>query len=192
MVKRLLFLSLILLTTETLCSSQIASNKKRRPPKTSQVSGESIQPNIIPVHPVLGNTLRPVELPQREGAWAVQIVTRGGVMGTGKGDLIITSEGEAIFTHVGASRTVKLLPDADRKIGQAVASTKPTNWNTPSSSLCNDCYITMLALYRRDAGIKTYIVEWDDVTTGELPDDVTELYATAMSLKDELSEARNK
>jgi hypothetical protein len=187
MVKRLVLLTLISLIAESLCSAQLASNKNRQSPTTSQAYGNLAQTNIIPVHPVFFNALKPVKLPQPEGSWAVQIVSRGGVMGTGKGDLIITSEGEATLTQANSTRIMKLSPEAIMKVAQVVAPTKPANWNTPSDSLCNDCYVTMLVLYRRQAGIEhIYTVEWDDITKGKLPEDVIQLYVTAMSLKEDM------
>jgi hypothetical protein len=51
-----------------------------------------------------------------------------------------------------------------------------------SLSLCRDCYATVLAVSRREAGgvAREYVVYWDEVTAGKVSEGARRLYQSVL------------
>lgn len=178
----------ILLLVVVPCLAQDSSNQRPpRPPLSREQLERAISENANTesINPLLLGALletpRPPELPPHDGAWAVQLVSRGGLLGTGRGDLTVTSDGEVIVMRARGSCSDKTSADITRRIDAAIAAARPSEWASPAGSYCHDCYLTALILSRRevDGAVRSYSAYWDDSTAANLPPDVRQLYAAA-------------
>ena len=127
---------------------------------------------------------RPAELPKGKGAWVLQLVTRGGFAGGGKGDLTVSSLGGVDFTQAGAVCRQELPAEALRSLAGVVAAAKTTGWKAAQTGVCRDCYVTIMLLRRREADgrVRSHLFHWDDVTASKVPEDVLRLHDTALAL----------
>jgi hypothetical protein len=136
-----------------------------------------VRPTRVPDLPV---SLRPLELKPGENAWAVQIVSRGGFIGAGRGNLTVTSQGGLTWDGPGGSCS-RILPEhslqtLSRLVVSADAS--PT-WNVSKLiGLCSDCYITTMLMQRRerDGVERTYSLTWDDASDAQVPAAALKIY----------------
>ena len=134
-------------------------------------------------------------LSPEEGAWAIQIVTRGGILNHVKSVLTITSQGDLTADESAVSRRATLAPALLRKIDRRIASSEIDPGGSPLASFCRDCYVTTLTLHRRVAGgfARTHTASWDDTTARrELRGDVARIYRHALSLKQRSLAGRKK
>lgn len=189
-------LLLLLLLVGVVPAQESARERSARPatgepqPVTSQrimvLPAEAMRASS-PQQTVLLNALQPVSLPPGAGAWAAQVVTRGGVMGLGRGDIVVTSQGDVTLTRREETCAVKLAHERLRRLDRQVAATGPAHWGVASFGSCLDCYQTLLALYRRaeDGGEQMLTYAWDDASIGSLPPEVAAIYAAMMALKEE-------
>lgn len=182
MSKQIVVAALILLSSVSLCLSQGAEGKLRNPPPVqkeeetrltivmSQASGASVPP-------ILMGALEPIDLPAEKNSWAVQIVTRGGILGGGKGDIKITSDGSVSCSPAISPCGDRLSAEALQSLAQMVISAKPSEWGGSAIGVCRDCYVTILALHRRetDGVARAYIAYWDDSTQERIPEQVRRL-----------------
>jgi hypothetical protein len=121
-------------------------------------------------------------LPEGNGAWVVQISTTGGILGTGVGDVAVSSERKVL-----CSREIKCpdafnLSDVQPFIENIQALTVPV---PPSSvSLCRDCITRTIKISWRDSmGVfHSYTSTFDETTKGNLPPDVAKLYDAVVAL----------
>lgn len=121
-------------------------------------------------------------LPEGNGAWVVQISTTGGILGTGVGDVAVSSERKVL-----CSREIKCpdafnLSDVQPFIENIQALTVPV---PPSSaSLCSDCITRTIKISWRDSmGVfHSYTSTFDETTKGNLPPDVAKLYDAVVAL----------
>jgi hypothetical protein len=125
-----------------------------------------------------------VELSPEANSWAVQIITRGGLDGRGKGDLTITSQGRLDWNEVKNQCNVKLRDDVLQTLAQTAFSANASEWGG-KTSMCNDCFVTAIALQRREgAGVgRTYIAYWDDGAAGKISEGLRKVYDTFMTHK---------
>jgi hypothetical protein len=125
-----------------------------------------------------------VELSPEANSWAVQIITRGGLAGKGKGDLTITSQGHLDWNEVKNQCHVKLRDDVLQTLTQTAFSANASEWGG-KTSMCKDCYVTAIVLQRREGdGIgRTYIAYWDDGTAGKISEGLRKVYDTFMTHK---------
>jgi len=124
-----------------------------------------------------------VELSSEANSWAVQIITRGGLDGRGKGDLTITSQGRLDWNEVTNQCNVKLRDNVLQTLAQTAFSANASEWGGQTSRICADCFVTAIVLQRREgAGIeKTYIAYWDDATAGKISEGLRKVYDTFMT-----------
>jgi hypothetical protein len=121
-------------------------------------------------------------LPEGNGAWLVQISTTGGILGTGVGDVAVSSERKIL-----CSREIKCpdafnLSDVQPFIENIRVLTVPV---PPSSvSLCRDCITRTIKISWRDSmGVfHSYASTFDETTKGNLPPDVAKLYDAVVAL----------
>jgi len=126
-----------------------------------------------------------VELSPEANSWAVQIITRGGLDGKGKGDLTITSQGRLVWNERRNQCNVKLRDDVLQMLAQTAFSADASKWVGLPSVICADCFETAIVLQRREgAGIvRMYIAYWDDGTAGKISEGLRQVYDTFMSHK---------
>jgi hypothetical protein len=131
--------------------------------------------------------LAPLTLPPGENAWAIHIVSRGGFIGVGRGDLAVMSDGAVSWKGVDGTCSRKLTEDPLRALAKIVMSVDaPAHWGgSKISGPCYDCYLTAFILQRREAaGVeRTYAVYWDDSTQSEIPANVMTLYEAFMAFR---------
>jgi len=126
-----------------------------------------------------------VGLSPEANSWAVQIITRGGLAGKGKGDLTITSQGHLVWNEITNQCNAKLRDDVLQMLTQTAFSADASKWVGLTSRICSDCYVTALVLQRREgSGIgRMYIAYWDDGTVGKISDELRQVYDTFMTHK---------
>jgi hypothetical protein len=126
-----------------------------------------------------------VGLSPEANSWAVQIITRGGFFGKGKGDLTITSQGRLVWSEIKNQCNVKLRDDVLQMLTQTAFSADGSKWVGRQSRVCSDCYVTAIVLQRREGdGIgRMYIAYWDDATAGKISEALRKVYDTFMTHK---------
>jgi hypothetical protein len=185
-MKHFLVSILILLTTLSWCNAQSSRESKKEFPAMN-TAGQAQVPVETPAHPLSLGVLQfgpTVTLPPEKDSWAIQMITRGGFFGGGKGDLIITSRGDIFTIQKSTEHNFKLSNEQLQNLTKLLAATKPSEWPTTTNSLCKDCYVTVLTFYRRTAGgiQRQATVTWDDSTADNLPFDLKQLYLAAEAL----------
>jgi hypothetical protein len=121
-------------------------------------------------------------LPQGNGAWLVQISTTGGILGTGVGNVALSSE-----RKIQCSREIKCpdafnLSDVQPFIENIQALTVPVP--PPSVSVCRDCIARTIKISWRDfmGVLHSYASTFDETTKGNLPPDIAKLYDAVVAL----------
>jgi len=136
--------------------------------------------------------IRKVELSPEANAWAIQIVSGGGIAGRGNGNLTITSQGnlvwnEKITPHAKENRcNVKLRDDVMQMLTKMVFSANASGWGGPTVSYCNDCFTYAIVLQRRehDEIERTYVAYWDQSTEKNNSEELRKVYDTFMTYKE--------
>src|SRR5262249_43145068 len=125
-------------------------------------------------------SVKPMELALGENAWAVQILSRGGFIGAGRGSLTATSQGNLAWDGPGGSCSRMLSEPALQTLGKLVLSADASaSWNDVKLiSVCGDCYVTSMLLPRRerDGVERTYRLAWDDASEAQIPADALRIY----------------
>lgn len=137
-----------------------------------------------PIPAIFANAIKSVNVPEEEKAWVVQVITHGGVNGAGKGEIAITSKGSVSCNPPHAKCSNELTPEALQGLMQMVTLAKPSGWSGSAISSCMDCYITLLALRRRESDGKerAYFAFWDDTTQKSSPFEAQWIYKRVVSL----------
>ena len=192
MKRQMFVVALTLLASASVCFGQKTKDKPQESPPNAQEEEEKFtryllikpEPGDTSLPPILTGALQPVELPAGKDSWAVQVVTRGGFAGGGKGDVTISSGGSVTCLPATNPCADKLSPAALQSLAQKVLATKPSKWEGSALSTCRDCYVTMLVLHRRekDGHVKTYTAYWDDTTGGKMSAEVRRIYGEAVML----------
>jgi hypothetical protein len=118
-------------------------------------------------------------LPPAPASWVAQIVTTGGVLGTGAGQVAISSAGDAECTPPARCRR-SIAAASLAALDEAVRAVRTSGWGAPPNTrLCSDCYLTRLTLWTRqaDGSIAVGVYEWTPVDAAALPGDVRRVYA---------------
>jgi len=186
------FIVIINLIPGCLCFAQESSNKTPSSPPAQKPKTELQRPNSAQVQNppdalpgVLGEFLE-VELPPVTNSWSVQIISRGGLDGTGKGNLTITSQGHLVWNAAENQCNAKLGDDVLQALTQTAYSANASKWSEQTSGFCADCYVTSIVLQRRERGGKgkTYMASWDDITAGKISEELRKVYDTFMTHKE--------
>jgi hypothetical protein len=193
-MSQLLRCLIAVLALSCLCFAQESSNQT--PPSSSAQKTETelqkpkLGPNSqvenpAPAIPAVFGPIQKIELLPKENSWAVQIMSRGGIIGTGRGDLTITSQGNLVWNGVENRCNAKLGADVLQVLTQTVFSTSASGWGRTTSGFCADCYMSAIVLQRRESdGIeRAYVAYWDDAATTRIPEDLRKIYDTFMSYK---------
>ena len=101
------------------------------------------------------------EIPAANGDWTVEVVTSGGIMGTGRGNVTVNSDGRLTCSRPGCAPT---LPRGRvRQIAALIAAIDEPVWVVAAKSLCSDCFETTMTVRRRDGDIqRSNRTRWDD------------------------------
>src|SRR5215813_5201091 len=181
---------IISLIPSCLCIAQEGANKTPSP-STAQKPETALQwpnsartQNSTVVLPDGLGAFQKVELSSEANSWAVQIITRGGLDGRGKGDLTITSQGRLVWNERKNQCDVNLRDDVLQTLTQTAFSANASEWGG-KTSMCKACYVTAIALQRREgAGVgRTYIAYWDDGTARKISEGLRKVYDTFMTHK---------
>jgi hypothetical protein len=183
---------IVVLMLSYLCFAQESSNKT--PPSSSAQKTETelqkpkLRPNLqvvdtAPAIPASFGSIQKIELSPEPNSWAVQILSRGGIIGIGRGDLVITSRGFIAWTGVENQCNAKLGDDVLQMLTQTVFSASASRWDRTTGGFCADCYMSAIALQRREAdGIeRMYVAYWDDAAL--ISEDLRKVYDTFMAYK---------
>lgn len=133
----------------------------------------------------LKGAYKPAELPKGKDAWVVQVFTRGGFTGRGRGDVTITSAGDLrCSASVFDACASRLSPAALESLSKLVANANPKKWKDTPGGACRDCYVALIVLQRRDAKGrgKSYNVYFDDSMLPKMPEEVGRIYTQAFAL----------
>ena len=154
--------------------------------QTSQVQQEKKEPT----YPMVLNlpstvTVEPIALPPGENAWAVQIVSRGGFAGSGRGDLTLTSEGRLIWNFPDGSCSRKLPDETMNVLTNLVLAVDATPSSTERSpNMCADCYVTGIILqHRTGSGVRASSAIWDDPSQAKVSGNMIAVYEALMAQK---------
>src|SRR5215471_18971532 len=151
-----LLIVIINLIPSCLCFAQEGANKTLSTSTAQKPETELQRPNSAQVQNstvVLPDGLgafQKVELSPEANSWAVQIITRGGLDGRGKGDLTITSQGRLDWNEIRNQCNVKLRDDVLQVLAQTAFSADASKWVGLPSRICADCFKTAMVLQRRE------------------------------------------
>src|SRR5215510_5454640 len=167
---------IINLIPSCLCFAQEGANKNQPTSPAQKPETELQRPNSAQgqkptvVLPAGMGAFHKEELSPEANSWAVQIITRGGLDGKGKGDLTITSQGRLVWNERKNQCDVNLRDDVLQMLTQTAFSADASKWVGQTSRICADCFKTAVVLQRREgAGIgRMYIAYWDDGTAGKI------------------------
>ena len=187
---------LVILACAPLCQGQKPGDKtndKNEPPPAGQNEKEEgkagrpvpvrIEPGGERLPPVLMGAFKPAVLPEGDGSWAVHVITSGGFAGGGRGNATIISDGNVSCSPQPGRCRDKQPGAALTPLSQLVAAAEPSKWKGSALGTCNDCFVTMLVLERREGGsVKTYSVYWDDTTAAFAPPEAWDIYRAAVAL----------
>jgi hypothetical protein len=132
--------------------------------------------------PVFMGSVRTIPLPDGDGAWVLQIVSRGGFTGRGTGDMVVMSDGRLTRASGG---TESLRPDAFASLTNRIREVTPSHWTAGSRlSRCSDCIATLVVLTVRegDGIVRTYTSFWDSASLARVPTDVRRIHEFATNV----------
>ena len=142
---------------------------------------------------LLLNGASQVDVPKDVGAWTLQILTSGGIMGNGKGDLVLTSAGNFSRNQSSLAESKPFTSEALQPLAELVSKIQISEQvkpfvqqisQTSNTSLCSDCYKTTFVLSRREADgkVKTFVATWDAVTKTQVAEEVLQIYESVRNL----------
>jgi len=132
--------------------------------------------------PVFMGSVQAISLPDGDGAWVLQVISRGGLTGRGAGDVVVISDGRVTRLGVG---TESMRPEALGSLRDRIERTPAAVWRLGSRlGKCNDCVSTLVVLTVREHGgiVRTYSSFWDSTTLAGIPDDVRQIHRSAVNL----------
>jgi hypothetical protein len=133
-------------------------------------------------------SVQPVPLPAGDNAWAVHITSTGGISGTGRGNVTLTSDGQLLRNGPAGSCSIKLSGEALESLTRTVFAANGTDSSDGllDKLICPDCYVTAMVVTRRRAARDeaTIAVGWTDATEAKVAADVLAIYQAVMANKD--------
>ena len=117
--------------------------------------------------------------PTTAGAWAVEVVTGGGLMGLTKRTAV--DSGGALACPASCVAPVRRQLDA---VAVAVKIAEGLEWTLSRSGVCRDCMVYRVSIWVRneDGSVRTRSASWDSVTTGQVPVEVRQLHEQVLAL----------
>src|SRR5262245_22791121 len=104
-------------------------------------------------------------LPDGPGTWTVRVVTSGGLLGTGSGDFVVSSEGKVL-----CSREIRCPKDFSaasfQPLIEAIPAVVPPQPSSPAVTLCSDCITRTVTITHRDPMgiVHTHSASWNETT----------------------------
>jgi hypothetical protein len=133
-------------------------------------------------------SVTPIPLPAGDNAWAIQIVSSGGITGTGRGNVTLTSDGVLMRFGADGSCTRKLPAETIQSLSKTVfAAIKTNNSDGPLDRLiCPDCIVTAMVVQRREAAGDeiTLTAFWHDASEAKVAVDLLNIYQTVIANRD--------
>lgn len=133
--------------------------------------------------------------PFRSAVWSVAVATSGGLVGVGRGGVVVESTGKLMVSdpmRLGrpvVPREARLSTAEMRRISAAVEECRPAGWKSPKpKQAALDAFAYVLELRR---GVEIHQAAWHDNTRNDLPADLTELYASLETAWSRVSENRD-
>ncbi|MDX2029047.1 MAG: hypothetical protein SF339_00135 [Blastocatellia bacterium] len=125
-------------------------------------------PAVTPVPYIFHSALGTAPTPIENGAWVLQIISRGGLAGGGRGDITADSAGKVVCANVEGACRDAISAEQLKSLSVFVTNANAAEWGAPKLGYCSDCYSTMFILKRREANgeVKTFFSYWDDTTWG--------------------------
>src|SRR5262245_505741 len=141
---------------------------------TAQTSSGDVLPAVF-----IGS-VQSIALPDRSGAWTLQIISRGGLTGRGAGDIVIVSDG-SIRRTTGRGEA-SLRSEELTSLTERIRATNFSQWHGSLLGTCNDCFATLLVLTLRseDGAVRTYTAYWDTTTRARIAADVLQIHDLAI------------
>jgi hypothetical protein len=124
----------------------------------------------------------PIRLPPGDSAWVVQIVSVGGFTGSGRGNLMITSEGLLTWDGADGSCSRRLADQTMSALTEVVlaAGGSATSLEVSPLFMCSHRYVTSIIVQRK--GVEGIVrASWDDVNQSKIPADVIRIYDSLMA-----------
>lgn len=183
MLIMLMSLAIALFSIQSVDSLPQHSNQTPQSRWVQQETKDATHPTILPILPP-PIPMTPLALPPGDNAWTVQIVSRGGLTGSGRGDLTVTSEGILTWSGADGSCYRKLTDEAMQSLARIVlAADAPSASSEASfSGLCGDCFLTRMILQRRGAGgVGVFSAYWDDVSQAKVNAELMKVYEAVMA-----------
>ena len=81
-----------------------------------------------PVPTFFADAINSVKVPEAENGWVVQVITRGGFNGAGRGDIAITSNGSVECNAPHTKCRNELTREALQGLTQFITRAKPSSW----------------------------------------------------------------
>jgi hypothetical protein len=127
------------------------------------------------------------DVSENAGSWRVRIITSGGIMGGGKGNLTLTSKGKFSFSVNSLTQSELLTSETLQPLTQLIAKVQIPKQvgpfvsevsQTSITSFCRDCYNMTFILSRRDPDgkLKTLESRWDVTTRAKVAEEVLQIY----------------
>jgi hypothetical protein len=115
----------------------------------------------------------------QKGPWSLELRTSGGFIGSGKGNILVDSEGQCTFSETNRDQVRSSVSGTQfQPISQAVAQVDPKGWNKPGVDVAApDAFIYKLEFRTGPDKKEITTVRWYDNTAGQLPDDLKRLAA---------------
>jgi hypothetical protein len=179
-------LAISLAPIHAFCSYPWQENNANRSNPLQQMSKDATAPTLSStIHPSLA--LTSVALPLGANAWALQIDSRGGLTGSGRGDLTLTSDGLLTWSAADGACSRMLSDETMHALTMIVlaADASTTASEKSLSILCGDCYTNSMILQHRetDGAIRTSSARWDDVSQAKVSAAMITVYETMMAFK---------
>lgn len=161
-------------------------------PQTQSKQVQQEKEKKFPKHPTVlnvptGIVVQPITLPPGDNVWSVQIVSRGGLTGSGKGDLTLSSDGMLIWSSTEGSCSSKLSEEVVKGLEKVVLDANPSAFSNVRSAtgVCADCYQTAMVVQHRTSSeaIRVSSASWEDVSQDKVPAEVMKIYESLMALK---------
>jgi hypothetical protein len=149
---------------------------------SSVATGQSNRVEVI-LPPVFLGAVHTIEPPGQAGAWALQVITRGGFEGRPT-ELTIRSDGRVNAFTGNTAPTVH--PDALDSLGQRIRTLTTPQWTVDSRlGICSDCVATLIVLAVRAPNglVHTYTAFWDATTKSTVPVDLRRIHDLALTVQ---------
>jgi len=159
------------------------SNQQSQGSRVQQEKKDDKYPTVLNLPSVV--TVQSIALPDGDNAWAVQIVSRGGLTGKGRGDLTLASDGRLYWNGADGGCSRKLNDETLATLGKVVLAADAPPSSTERSGMCGDCYVTAMYLQQRTASgvVRASTAIWDEVSQAKIHADLITIYESLMALR---------